>query len=274
MKDLFIGDSHSIGYSATDEKIIEWDDNNYAEIWHKNTNIPVIICASPGVGNYKYAEWVKCLVDKHPDISRIFLQSTYWNRFRICANQNLDFGFADYTLDSLLGPAEVDPKLPGENILRYSDLKIKDKFVEMQLKPAIHIYERFKGFRIDTKLEENPSDIEALKEEYMYTKVWYELQTQLQYIQYCKDMFIIDKICKEHNIQCFLWRINDRCHFPESFDMFGSLDTIKIVVKSAENYITEKFDIDAKSQTIDYEHYNKTIHTLIAENFIPWVING
>jgi hypothetical protein len=272
MKYLFLGDSHTAGYSMQKGNAIEWGENNYAELFNASTGIPTIICANPGVGNYKYAEWVKALLDIHDNIEKVFIQSTYWNRFRICASRNLDFGFDEYTVGHFLQQVEAD--IDNTEIIRYNDLKIKDNFVEMQLKPGPHIYESFKGFKVDNKLEDSPKDITELSEEYMYTKVWHEMQTQMQYIEYSKDMFIIDRICAERNIECFVWRMNDRCGLPNNLNMFGELKNVNVVRTSAEDFIYSNFSIDCKQHTIDEEHYNINIHQIIAESFIPWVING
>jgi len=267
MIDLFIGDSHSCGYYF-DDKAHEWEDNNYAEKFHYlNGNEETVIYAASGCGNYKYAEWFKIALDRHPNIGRVFLQSTYWNRFRIASSRNLDFGFGSYKIDHFTQKTDKNDK-----ITRYNDLKIKDNFVEMQLRPPNDVYEKFKGFRTDFKSDSYNKPMPELVDEYTYTKVWHELQSQLQYIQFCKDLFLIDRLCVENNIDCYVWRINERCHLTDSVEMFGELKKTKILVESAEIYLDNKYDICIADDTIDGEHYNSKTHELIAKDFLPYLL--
>lgn len=264
MATLFIGCSHTCGYQYLNKKASLWNENCYPLIYSKNTDSEVVVYAETGVGNYSYPNYVQSVLQRHK-IDKIVIQSTYWNRYPIACSQSLDHNFDRYTIDCFIGnPIHKD------NATLYSDCWINDGILKLNSK---HLnFQKFKGFNLSI-VDDNPENLndvlaEIESESYSYTKLWFETQTYIQYERYIRDLLIIDRLCEKNNIPCYLWRINDRMDMPDRFDLYGEFTNIKIEKESAETWIKNKFNIDIRDKTMDGEHYDKTVHELIANNFL------
>ena len=68
---LFVGCSHTMGYreDAPPNEPNVWRDNNYAEIYSKNTGQQVVIMASAGVGNRAFPRFLSYAFKKYKDIT-------------------------------------------------------------------------------------------------------------------------------------------------------------------------------------------------------------
>ena len=64
---LFVGCSHTMGYreDLTDIESNVWHDNNYAEIYAKVNNKPVVVMASAGAGNRAFPRFLAYAFKKY-----------------------------------------------------------------------------------------------------------------------------------------------------------------------------------------------------------------
>ena len=262
---LFLGDSHAHGYYHMGGKIHAWEPNNYAELYSKLHDKKTVIYSVPGGCNHKYPVWIKSMFDRYDDIDEVFVQSTYWNRFLLSCSKELSVG---EETDSTLYLCENQPK--DEMIDRYTDERIQEHYVEMIEQPRKGNYEKFKGFTFDGA---GVTDSWSLfHEKYTYTKVFHELITPLQFKDYCLDMFVIDKMCKDYGVKWYLWSINDRVFVPPKIDFFGKNDAIRAPM-SAESFLKERFkmDIETDHYRLDGEHYIKEVHSKIANDYFGYL---
>jgi hypothetical protein len=261
----FLGDSHTTGYVCIDEKVQQWQDNNYADVYSMHFNKDVVVYALPGASNQKYPIWLKSIIDRH-NVDHVFIQSTYWNRWLMAASRTLEYGDGTKS-DLFLDDRYVCPRNP--RIKYYTDWKHTDDHVELVEQCRKELFEQFKGLTYD------PHDISPdwapFHEKYPYTRLYHESLTHLQYREYLSNLYIINTLCKEHNIQCHLWRINDRVYMPEEFNLYGDLTNINIVKQSAKNWVLEHKDLNIEDDTIDGEHYPKHIHEIIGKEYIPYI---
>jgi len=262
---LFIGDSHSHGYFEMGGKTNFWQSNNYAELYAEHHDKKAVIYSVPGGCNHKYPVWLKTMFDRYKDFDEVFIQSTYWNRFLLACSRELDVG-EDTKSDLFLNEDQEKDDL----IDRYTDDRVRDNYVEMIEQPRKENYEEFKGFEFDPQGVTHSWSL--FHEKYTYTKVFHELVTQLQYKDYCLDMFAIDTMCKAYGVKWYLWTINERVFIPENIDFFGKLDCIKAPM-SAEKYFKDKCDLDIETDhyRIDREHYIKEIHKKIAIDYFGYI---
>lgn len=261
---LFLGDSHTHGYYAKDDGNIKaWQENNYAEIFSRENDREVIIYSMAGGCNRKYPTWTRAMLDSYDDIDEIIIQGTYWNRFLLGCSRNLDYGFE-------ITPSHfIDYNCPKDNkIHRYTDHRISENYLELSDKVRAENYEEFGGITFDDF--NIKSDWKPFVSKYIYTKLWHELLTHLQYKDYCIDMYAISNMAKERGIPVYLWVINDRQDIPPSLDYFGKVD-ITVAPMSAEKWIMERHGIDIKDRTTDGEHYDFGIHEIIGKEYIPYL---
>lgn len=263
---LFVGCSHTNGYCFKNNEAWSWLDHNYAEIFCKKYNHAAVIYAGACAGNYAYLDWIKSTLNNY-DISEIFMQSTYWHRYTIGVCRNVDHGF-NYEPGYL---SKFEVEFSDDQIHKYTDLMIKDDFAEIKMQPNSSVYEKFDGYKLS--LTDWELNREIVTKPFEYTKFWYDLVSHLQYKTYCKDLSLINELCKEKDILFYVWRINERSAMPDNINMYTDLSNIVYVTKSAESWIKEKYDIDISDERylIDTEHYKKEIHNIIGEEFIPYL---
>lgn len=260
---LFIGDSHSAGYAINNRSEAEyWTDNNYAQIYSINKNIESVIYALPGGSNKKYPVWISYLLD-HYDVDKIFIQSTYWNRSIVATSP--DYG-EHLRKDHFV--KRFDDFKDGM-IHRYTDMFFNEDHFELMFGTYHNIWTDFEGFKFDF---DNPHAHEFIFEKsYKYTKMWHEEFTHLQLRQYLSDLIVIDHMVMDQNIPVYVWNINNRVHMPNNRNLFGDFRNIKFAPKSAESFLYENNNMNIEKMQIDGEHYNKEVHTAIAEKYLPYL---
>lgn len=267
MRTLFLGDSHASGYKCIDNKVTQWGDNNYADVYSTEFDRDVTVYAQPGASNQKYPTWVKSMLDYYDDIDELFVQSTYWNRWLMGCSRNLEYG-ANTKADLFLDTRYVCPRNP--RIKYMTDWRAVDDYVELVEQPRAESFEQFKGIIYD---ENNiTSDWAPFHEKYTYSKLYHECLTHLQYREYCGNLYIINSLCKERGIRWYLWRINNRVYFPDHLDFFGKLDCT-VADKSAEQWIKETYKINIQDTILDTEHYSRSTHELIGKDYFTYLKN-
>lgn len=262
---LFVGCSHTNGYwyrKETNDKFV-WDTNNYAQIYASQVAKDICyIYSSAGASNNKYPRWIRHILNIHPSVSGIVIQSTYWDRWTMANNTALEFKqtLPDYFVRKFKSE---------EKYILYDDFNTHDfKTIEWNEKvkwdsvgmydegyPDINGGYKWPGF--DTN--------------YMHMKFHTEVGTHLKHEEYCKDLSLIS--CMS-NVPIYLWRINERVQFPNKFDVFSELKNVKIFTTPANIWIKENLNIDIEKMKLDDEHYNTEAHDIIARHFIPELLNG
>lgn len=258
---LFIGDSHSTGYYEKDGELLFWQDNNYAEIYSKLNNKPVVIYAQPGGCNKKYPVWLRAMLEQYHDIDEVFVQSTYWNRYLMACSRQLDIG------DGIKANHFSDGPISDTNIDRWTDHRVTEDYMELVEQCRPELFEQFKGFNYDDR--NTTADWGPFNERYAYTKLWHESVTHLQYREFCGDLYIIDNLCNDYGVNWHLWSINNRVFMPKEHEFFGPLKRCTRSDISAEGYIENKYKFNIEDRTSDGEHYLYDTHDIIAKDYIP-----
>lgn len=263
MKTLFVGDSHLHGYYESDGKINAWQNNNYAEIYSDINNKEVIVYSLPGGCNRKYPTWIAAMLELHNDIDEIFIQSTYWNRFLLAGSKRLDYG------EDIKSDHFIDRDTPHHpTVTRYTDHRVTEEYIELSDKVRPENFQEFTGVQFDDM--GITANWKPFNEKYVYTKLWHELQTPLQYKDYCLDLTCIDSMVGD--IPTYLYTLNDRQFLPNNINFYKNLGIIKIDI-DAETWIRQNIGMDPKQNTLDGEHYNRRIHKIIAEKYLDYVKN-
>jgi hypothetical protein len=268
-KTLFLGDSHSQGYWNETVMYLNyphvWQDNNYAEIYANLNNKHSIIYAMSGATIQRYPDWLKVALDKYPNIDEIFVQALHWNRFMLSGSNIKDFT-ADVPLDYFMQVHSTNALVTRISDIP-EDMAVKDGIERdheyYPSKISGEDYESLKG--IPEKWRPN-----LQKEPYIKVKLWSELMTHLQHREYCRTLFLMDRLCQERGIKMYLWRINDRVYIPDNINVYGDLTSTVKIEKSAETYLKEiGYDISNMLMP-DNEHYTLDGHLEIAHKFLPW----
>lgn len=266
-KTLFIGDSHTCGYTSIPGKIGQgsfetWQDNNYAEIYAKENNKETIVYSMPGSCNIVYADWLNAMFEKHPDIDEVFLMLSSFNRFILAYDKLLRSDTVpsdEFTHDS----GKDDSGL----VQRYQDLIISDsERLQLFQKPTEEDYTKFPGvkFSYDNGLE-SPNIRES---SFMEIKMFFDLNTHVEQKAFFKDIYIWDNMCNDHGAKLFLFSMTDRLKFPLDLEFYGKLKSTYYEKESVETFFRKKNIDHTKYYISDQEHYNKEYHTLIATKFI------
>lgn len=262
---LFVGDSHSMGYidpNPIDESspFYTWQSNNYAEIYSKLNNKKSVIMASSGCGNREYVNFIANAFKNYNDIDEVFVQSTYWGRFPLAINPDLN-ETEIFPLNFFLDKNDCD-----ELIDRYSiGLVQKKRYLQNYTKPE--------GIDFDTPYvkETSPNNVPSLRHSsFMYVQLYHYLQTHLAQQDYFRDILLCDTLCAHNNAKMYLWNFNQRCFIPkETENFYSQLRSTTITDIDAMSYIKQFTDKQLEYEKVDSEHYNDYVHTLIAEYFIP-----
>jgi len=285
VKTLFVGDSHTCGYFASNGShkecqsalsihklkttVYKWAKNNYAEFYSAENNKDVVIYAMQGATNCKYADWIGyCL--KTYDIDEIFVQSTYWNRYKIAASFSKEI---DIQQEVPLGHFVMDSITRGnkeeDRVLRFSDDEESDHFAEIVRQPELSDYTSFKGHKFNKKGEYIYES--SLKDNYSKTKLWNELATHIQHRNYVKDLLVIDNLCRFHNIPWYLFNMNINQYIPPNLDFYTPLTNCIRAPVPVQDYLEQALGIDNKDYLLDVEHLNEDYHKLIAKHYIPFL---
>lgn len=260
---LFIGCSHTMGYADPNPErdFLVWQSNNYAEIYAKKMGKPAVIMASSGCGNREYPLFLAHAFKTYDDIDEVYIQSTYWGRFPLAMNPTLDEKDI-LPLDFFLEKDDSDDLIDRWSL----GLVQEDRYLHAYTKPTVQDYENF-AYNQSTSPMNQPSIRHA---PYIYIKMYHYLQTHLEQQDYFRDVFVCDSLCRRNNARMFLWNINDRCFIPkETSDFYGSLTNTCIADQDAGTYLKKHFKFDIEKAKVDSEHYNYSVHELIADHYIP-----
>ena len=263
---LFLGDSHSAGYTINEEGIpLYWTENNYAEIYAEKNNTASVIYAQAGGCNRKFPMWLSCMLDRY-NISKIFVQSTHWNRYLVANDPSLDLG-ESYKNDTFLERSE-----DSENGLvhRYTDKKYAGNRFENLMGQYEEYWDKFKGFK--GSLDNPKGEFEILENQYRYTKLWHEALTYLQLREYLMDFTVIDHMVRKTDIPVYVWTINNRIHLPKNINLYKGFDNVRFVYTSAEDFLFERHRMKISKMVVaDKEHYTYDVHSAIAEHYLPYI---
>lgn len=265
---LFVGDSHSMGYidpgTKISDKFFIWQSNNYAELYAKKHNKQAVIMASSGCGNREYVNFLAQAFKLYDDIDEVFVQSTYWGRFPLAVNPDLNEKQI-FPLDFFLEKDQTD-----DLIHRYSvGLVQQERYLQNYTKP------KPEDWGIEYHKETSPSLLPNLStSSYMYIQMYHYLQTHLEQQDYFRNMLLCDTLCERNNAKLHIWNINDRCFIPkETSSFYTDLKVTTIADMPAIPYVKQFSEIDPELCKADSEHYNEYAHNLIAEYYIPYIRN-
>ena len=266
---LFIGDSHTSGYSVEfgprpDIFIPKiWHPNNYAEIYCKKNNNAGVIYATPGVGNDRYPDWIRFCLDMYPDIDTLVLQSTYINRWMMSSNlwntNEVDIPLDHFTIQQDQGDA----------ITRFMDNIQKESDGHW-----LHHQKTYPG-HMDHLYMPKVEQLEPFETtNYLQMKVFNELETVIWSNQYVRNLWMIDRMCKEHDVKIFMWRMNEDVYIPSNLDIYGELD-ITLERKTCVNFLqNQNINFNDHYLGEDKEHFDYAFHEAIADRFIPHLLKN
>ena len=265
---LFVGDSHSHGYAskATDSPtkwtVSKWGDNNYAEYYSRNIeDSQCYVYSSPGACNQIYPRWIRDMLNKHNDISAVVLQTTHWDRWQLAFSKH--FGFDELAPDHF-----TQLHFQDESVVLYEDYFTQNyENVEWFDKVKFHQPHGAKADLWPWHYKDNvwPGD----EKPYFNTKFHHEVVTHLTHEQYSKDIALIDAMCAEKDIPCYIWRIIDGVEMPNNFNHYRNLTQTHVMHTPANIWIKENLNMDIETMKVDKVHYNNEAHKLIAKHFIP-----
>lgn len=268
---LFIGDSHSSGYMIDNGPVpgtympVVWGDNNYAQIYCRENNIKGLIYACPGVGNDRYPDWVKFCLDMYPDVDTLVLQTTYWNRWMTSIEPSLNYE-KEIPLDYFTFQAPEE-----DNCDRFIDLILHPKESNEQC-PILFHSKTTPNFSDHVT---NPPLDKLLPFEdvsYLQIKLFNELETFIAREIYLRNLFIIDRLCRDNGVKIKMWRMNNYVHIPEDLSLYGDLQ-IDIFRKPCVEFLKDLgYDNTEYMNEKDNEHYYTEYHELIARKFIPHLL--
>lgn len=261
-KTLFIGCSHTMGYSSlADQSANVWQENNYAELYSRLNNKEVIVMASAGAGNRAFPRFLAHAFKQHSDIDEVYIQSTYWGRFPVVINPDLNEKNI-FPLDFFI---EKEPKI--DKVERYSiSLSVDNKYLEHYIKPHPDDWDRFPYIKDTIPWVAEP---DARRSSHMYFRMWHHSNTHLEQEDFFTNIAMCDMLCTYNNVPLYVWNINSRCYLPkETKDFYTELKSAKIANVDAETFLKNK---NITVDTIDGEHYTTEVHKNIAHNYIPYI---
>lgn len=265
MINLFLGDSHTCGYTSVPGKTGVgsyniWQENNYAKKYAQFTNIKSAIYAMPGAHSDAYTNWLKFLLDKYTDVKNVYISLSGFNRFTI-AGSNGHFDIDPISIDHFTIKTAED-----EYTVCYADDVIEGDYFQLYQKTIAEDYKKFPG--INWTYEKGLTSPNLRKNTYMEIKTFLELNTHLEKQNFLKNVFIWDNLCRIKNVNLYIFQMTERQQFPTNFEYYGKLTNTLISDASVERYFSQK-NIDHKRYLLeDNEHYNEEYHTLIAEKFL------
>jgi len=266
MINIFIGDSHTCGYSSIPGKVGTgsydiWQENNYAKKYAETTKEKSVVYAMPGAHSDAYTNWLKFLLDKYNEVNDVFICLSGFNRFTI-ASDNGKFDQDPVNIDHFTVHAVEEPYIDC-----YLDQAVSGDYFQLYQKTIEDDYNYFPGVEFNPKNGlTNPN---LRKNTYMQIKTFLELNTHLEKQNFLKNVFVWDNLCRIKKTNLYIFQMTERQQFPSNFEYYGSLTNTTISKLSVEKYFAQK-NINHKKYFIeDGEHYNEEYHKLIAEKFIP-----
>jgi hypothetical protein len=107
----------------------------------------------------------------------------------------------------------------------------------------------------------------------MKIKTFFEFNTYLEKREYFNCVYTWDNICSDNDADLYIFNFMDRMIFPEYQDYYGKLKKTTISNKTVETFLRD-LNVNHKEYLLeDHEHYNKDYHKLVAEKFLPWLID-
>jgi len=262
MRTAVIGCSHSAGYNYSADKTVpdRWNDNNWAEIYINNQNKDGVIFSCPGRGWYDYSERLAFLFKKYNDIDEVIIQQTYWNRYR--------FGFQNPCHYENIVPLERHMNLEQtKERIDYYNINMWDddgkSFDGGQITVAgdyaipATIQFTFEPFNLETPNIQTDG--------YQRIKAWYELMTVVSQRNFFKEVYLWNNICKDNNASLKIFAINENTWLPKDLNMIGDCSYARVSNQNVREFLESKNAL----VTIDDEHFDKTAHELIANEFVP-----
>ena len=261
---LFLGDSHTCGYTTIPGKIgvgsfEAWQENNYAEQYAMLHDKKTAVYAMAGASNKSYTDWLRSLLNKYHDVDEVFILLSGFNRFMISANPNLNENILP--VDHFMTPYDK-----GDGIDRFYDEVIVEDFLQLNQKPNGYDYEKFP--KIEFSMEHGLISPDLRKNTYMEIKTWMELNTHLEQREFFKDVYIWDKMCADVSCKLYLFQMTDRLKFPSDFNFYGKLTNTVISPVSIQSFFGQRNIDHTKYYLVDKEHYNVDYHKLIADKFL------
>jgi hypothetical protein len=265
---LFLGDSHTCGYVTVPGKqgpgsYEMWQDNNYAESYARQHNKQTAIYAVPGSCNRVYPDWLRTMLDTHPDIDEVFVLLSSWNRFILAFNEKLspDVLPVDYFTKHILNK---------DNLVDvYQDELFKGDRFQLYNKPT---WEDFSsGASVSFNYDNALVDPDIRKDTFMKVKLFFDLNTHLEQRDFFKDVYAMDNMCHDHGCKLYFFNMTERMKFPQSFEFYGKLKATKLAPMTVESYFRSKFVDHTKFYISDGEHYNKDYHDMIASRYLEWL---
>jgi len=261
---LFIGDSHTMGYIGHEQlpSFEIWQNNNYAEIYSEQTGKPAVVMASAGCDNKEYVNFLAHAFKKYDDIDEVFIQSTYWGRFALAINPDLDEK-AIFPLDFFIEQNESSPGIDRFSI----GMVQQEKYMVAYAKPSADDY---KTLPYNRKTDPNNRPL-LQRTPYLYIQMYHYSQTHLEQQDYMRSILLCDTLCRNNNAKLHVWNINNRCFIPqESKDYYTNLHSTKIANTTAIDYL-KTIGLSVEDDKVDSEHYSYNVHKLIAEHYIPYL---
>lgn len=268
---LFIGCSHSMGYH--DPRINKgnnvWQSNNYSEIYSKMNNKSSIIMASAGMGNREVPNFLAHAFKTYNDISEVYVQSTYWGRFPIAINPDLDEKNI-FSLDFFIEKEQSDDLIERWTVGQCQPDIYNGKWMQDYFKPTSNDYIDMPYLKDTTPTLQPNIRVSS----YMYVMMYHYLQTHLEQQDYMKNIAFCDMLCQKNNAKMFVWNINSRCFIPKEVKSFyTNLQNTYIAETDAISFLSAYSDKNLEKEKVDSEHYNEYIHSLIAEHYITSLRN-
>jgi hypothetical protein len=268
---VFLGDSHAVGYIKEDNNVTFWNDNNYAEQFSYKYNKPVVVYGMPGGVNQKYSCWLTTLLKNYDDIDELFVQVTYWNRHLLAVN------YSDQPMVNSFESDYFSQKVEGTDLVdRWIDVRVDNVGKFAEINENIQLNDIVEPKSLNWKPYEDII-FPAVKDVYTHTKLWYEVMTHLHYKNFCKELFIIDRLCEQNNIKWHVWAINDRVHVPTNPYYYGDLTNLQTynIINTRKWFLDNKgIDIDTPKYRYDGEHYTTDVHRSIATEYFADLQNA
>ena len=267
-KTLFIGDSHTVGYQTIEGKVGPgsysfWNDNNYCEQYSSLHNKPVIIYAQPGAVNSLYTNWLKTSFEKHPDIDEVYICLAPLNRMVLSFDPDLKQE-AD-PVDHFM----IEHEQSTDMIKKYSDQAVAGNTVQLLSKPTMEDYQQRPDFELSPEKGLIKPDVR--KDSYMKVKLWNECNTTLEKREFLLNIYAWDNICADHNAKLYVFNFRTRGAWPNNFEYFGKMKTLKRAGQSVEQYLNTLGHKAEEFYLEDNEHFNKQYHELVAKEYLKWL---
>lgn len=264
IKIAFIGDSHTNGYIGNLDPSKGgdmWNDNNYAEIYIEQNDIPGAVYAMGGATNRVFVNWAKNVLEKFKNLETLVIQLTYPSRFIIAFDSfRKDLINTDYLCETVHREG---------NLIRLMDYTLLDDVVQAFFKPAVEDWDKFPG--IGASMEDGLSHPDIWHSKYFDIKLFFELNTWLEKQDHMMWLYTIDNMCKEKGVNLHFFKMKPDTFYNFDINYYGNISG-KLHETPVSEYFKKKM-IDHNDFLLDdTEHYNKDYHNLIAEKFLPYIL--